>query len=87
MKNLKNKFVFGWQRKDAQKVSKKLSNQDKFHIRILSICQLIAEKDQKGIALIMKSQCIERFTINEKNNQVIYEIILIQDRKEKKNLA
>ena len=81
-----NKYVFVFLRKDDQKLTSKLSYQDKFHIRIMAICQMLAEKNKSAISLIMKSECREQFVIDEENQEVRYEIILIQ-RKEKDQYA
>ena len=78
-----NKYVFVFLRKDDQKLSSKLSYQDKFHIRIMAICQMLAEKNKSAISLIMKSECREQFVIDEENQEVRYEIILINGKEEK----
>ena len=78
-----NKYVFVFLRKDDQKLSSKLSYQDKFHIRIMAICQMLAEQNKSAISLIMKSECREQFVIDEENQEVRYEIILIKGKEEK----
>lgn len=78
-----NKYVFVFQKKEGQKVDQKLSTQDKFHLRIMAVCQMIAEKNKNAISLIMKSECREQFVIDETNQEVRYEIILIERKKDK----
>lgn len=78
-----NKYTFVFIRKGDQKLTSKLSYQDKFHIRIMAICQMLAEKNKNAISLIMKSECREQFVIDEDNQEVRYEIILIERKKDK----
>lgn len=85
MKNEEEKITFMYQRKDNNEITK-LSDQDRFHIRVISIIKMITEKDEISINLIMTRKCKERFIIDQKNNQVIYEIVLIKE-KGGKNLA
>ena len=83
MKELENKFVFVFERKKGQPITKKLTTQDKSHLRIIAICQMLAEKNQKAIALIMKSAIRENFVIDESGQEVRYEIILCKQKKQK----
>ena len=75
-----DKYTFIFKRKGDQNIGSKLSTQDKFHLRIMAICQMLAEHNKQAISRIMKSECREQFTILEESNEVQYEIILIEER-------
>lgn len=83
MNKNENKYTFVFIRKGDQKLTSKLSYQDKFHIRIMAVCQMIAEHNKNAISLIMKSECREQFIIDEDNQEVRYEIILIERKKDR----
>lgn len=74
-----NEYTFVFDRKNGDH-AKRLTNQDKLHLRLLAICTLLKDHDQKALTLIMKSEFVERFEIDETGTQARY-IIAIKTKK------